>query len=323
MGKNFFLFRSGNSTLFIDSTLREKLRKKGLSKTSNPFLADIIICRNLQVAKTAASLFPFKKVVVYQPELYVDTTKAKDVYLFGLKRIIIINGFNRSIYFNNYHFLSSAHPEDERDLGLKKGELISESNILKENEYKHAKPIVFIGQKRAYKDINKTNLREGIDLNLVRQEIAQIGFNKGVCDVIGRGWGQVSKIDSSGFDSGNESWWDTKLDILKDYRFNIALENTLWKYYVTEKIWHAIKAGCLPIYWGKDSSIYETFPKESFIDASEFKSYNDLINYTIKLPYALWYDRMKKCITVYNDSILKMTYSKCDEAIDRFLERIQ
>ncbi len=30
----------------------------------------------------------------------------------------------------------------------------------------------------------------------------------------------------------------------------------------------------------------------------------------------------KKCINVYNESIMKMNYSKFDEAVNKFLERI-
>ena len=319
---SYFLFGTGNSPLFESEIYEQKLKNCGLVKKKNPFFAKLIICRDLNNAKKAAFLFPLKKIVVYQYELFIDTIKSETYKFCKIKSIVVINGFNGGIFFNNYHFLASYIFDDEFDLGMKKNELILTQSILNKAEYENAKHIIFIGQKRELADINKSNLDIGIDLNEKRQEIAQISYDIGVGDVIGKGWNEISGIKNSGFDSGNLNWWDSKLDVLKGYRFNIALENTLWKHYVSEKIWHSIKAGCLPIYWGTGSSIYDSFPKNSFVDASEFKNSKDLIDYTTNLSYELWCERMKKCINVYNEYIMKMNYSKFDEAIDKFLERI-
>lgn len=43
---------------------------------------------------------------------------------------------------------------------------------------------------------------------------------------------------------------DNKLEYLKQFQFNICPENSNAMGYVTEKIFHAISAGCIPIYWG-------------------------------------------------------------------------
>ncbi len=319
---SYYVFGSGNSSLFTNERYKEKLRENGLVRDTNPFKSKLIICRNLEMAKKAAPLFPFKKILVYQPELFVDTSKTKIVHLFKFKPVIVVNGFNEGVFFNNYHFLSSYIFDDECDLGMKKDEFIGKSDILSKEQFDKATPIIFIGQKRSLDRINQNNLNKGLDLNVKRQEIAQCAFDKGVGDVVGKGWNQISGIKNSGFDAGNENWWDVKIDLLKGYRFNIAFENTLWPYYVTEKIWHSIKAGCLPVYWGDGSSIYDSFPRNSFIDASEFASNNDAIDYMVNLPYDLWYERMEKCIKVYNDSLKKMDYSKLDEAVNKIVERV-
>ena len=320
---SYYVFATGVSPIFTDVSYKAKLRNRGLVEKKNPFFAKLIICRNIEVAKKAALIFPFKKIVVHQVELFIDTTKTEIVNLYKLKPIVVINGFNKGIFFNNYHFLSSYIYDDDCDLGMKKEELISLSSIMTKKEFESAKHIIFIGQKRDFTEINTDNSTIGIDLNSKRQDIAQCAYDKGVGDVVGRGWNEISGIKKSGFDSGNENWWDSKLEILKGYRFNVALENTLWKYYVSEKIWHSIKAGCLPIYWGQGSSIYDTFPKDSFVDASEFSDFNDLIDFTVNMSYESWRERMEKCIKVYNDSLMKMNYHKFDEAIDKFLERIK
>lgn len=44
--------------------------------------------------------------------------------------------------------------------------------------------------------------------------------------------------------------YQAKLDYLRDYRFNLCPENSDAPGYVTEKVWHAHAAGCIPVYWG-------------------------------------------------------------------------
>ncbi|CAH1001879.1 hypothetical protein LEM8419_02787 [Neolewinella maritima] len=47
--------------------------------------------------------------------------------------------------------------------------------------------------------------------------------------------------------------WPAKLRCMQDYRFALCPENSDRTGYVTEKIFHALQAGCLPIYWGSDN----------------------------------------------------------------------
>ncbi len=99
-----------------------------------------------------------------------------------------------------------------------------------------------------------------IDLNCYRQDLALLGKSRSLCDLYGNNWEGLAQ-EESGFCGADERlpWWERKLDLLATYRFNLAFENTNWPYYVTEKIWQSIKAGCLPVYWGQGNSIYETF----------------------------------------------------------------
>ena len=45
---------------------------------------------------------------------------------------------------------------------------------------------------------------------------------------------------------------DDKIAYLKQFKFNLCPENSNNRGYVTEKIFEAIKAGCVPIYWGNE-----------------------------------------------------------------------
>lgn len=53
-------------------------------------------------------------------------------------------------------------------------------------------------------------------------------------------------------DSLKKDFGDKKLDYLQHFRFNLCPENTNNYGYVTEKVFEAIKAGCIPIYWGNE-----------------------------------------------------------------------
>lgn len=188
---SYYVFGGGNSPLFTNERYKATLKDSGLVREKNPFFANLIICRNIEIAKKAALLFPFKKIVIHQAELFVDTTKTKIVHIYKFKSVVVINGFNEGVFFNNYHFLSSYIYDDENDLGLKKDVLISTSDILSRKQFDEAKPIIFVGQKRSLDEINENNLITGVDLNLKRQEIAQCAYDKRVGDVVGRGWNHI------------------------------------------------------------------------------------------------------------------------------------
>ncbi len=95
------------------------------------------------------------------------------------------------------------------------------------------------------------------------------------------------------------------MNLLIDYKFNICFENTIAPYYCTEKIWHAIAGGCLPIYYGEGTAIYETFPKNSFVDASEFKSNEELLYFLENIPSKEYIDRYNTCLEVMHTSCTK------------------
>lgn len=79
-------------------------------------------------------------------------------------------------------------------------------------------------------------------------------------------------------------------NLLKEYNFVMAVENRNHKGYVTEKIINAYKVGAIPIYWGDAKTVKEFFNPESFIDATAYKSFDDLADAIVALiqdPIAL------------------------------------
>lgn len=69
-----------------------------------------------------------------------------------------------------------------------------------------------------------------------------------------------------------------KIDVLKKYRFSLVFENTIFKGYVTEKIFDAFFAGSVPIYFGAPD-ITDYIPENTFIDFRKFGSYFELDGY--------------------------------------------
>jgi hypothetical protein len=74
----------------------------------------------------------------------------------------------------------------------------------------------------------------------------------------------------------------TKINFMRECKFHIAFENAKLPGYTTEKLPQAMMARTLPVYWG-NSRVGEDFNPRSFVDASDFASLDDLIEYIIEL----------------------------------------
>lgn len=70
-----------------------------------------------------------------------------------------------------------------------------------------------------------------------------------------------------------------KIDILKNYAFNLCPENSLYPGYYTEKIPEAFLGGCLPISW-TDQNVKYDFNTNSFINLLDYShnSYEEIID---------------------------------------------
>lgn len=69
----------------------------------------------------------------------------------------------------------------------------------------------------------------------------------------------IGKVDSAGEFLNNSDdlkmkYNDDKFKYLKNYKFNLCPENSNYPGYCTEKVFEAIKCGCIPIYWGSDNN---------------------------------------------------------------------
>lgn len=78
-----------------------------------------------------------------------------------------------------------------------------------------------------------------------------LGLRRQMCECLS----QIASVDCAGKIMHNcddlwEKYNDDKHRFIANYKFNICPENSNCTGYVTEKIFQAIDAGCIPIYWG-------------------------------------------------------------------------
>lgn len=113
-------------------------------------------------------------------------------------------------------------------------------------------------------------------LTNVRYEIGKHGYERGFVDLYGIGWEPLPVRSESRFPApGGLSRSQVKHGILQEYSFNICLENAHLQGFVTEKFWEAIRAGCLPIYFGS-SWLDRIFPDHSYVDLRNFENIESL-----------------------------------------------
>jgi alpha(1,3/1,4) fucosyltransferase len=70
--------------------------------------------------------------------------------------------------------------------------------------------------------------------------------------------------------------------VLREYRFNIAFENSVAPGYTTEKIFEPLICNTIPIYWG-DPFVTNDFNPGAFINVSNFKDYDAVIKHLAEL----------------------------------------
>lgn len=110
-----------------------------------------------------------------------------------------------------------------------------------------------------------------------------------------------------------------KLEFIRNYKFNIAFENTKVDGYVTEKLLEPLVAGTLPIYWGSET-VKEEFGEGAYVDISDFKSVDEAVDYIVKLDKDddLYLEMISK------KARLPLSYNEwCDKVLDFLFNAIE
>jgi len=112
--------------------------------------------------------------------------------------------------------------------------------------------------------------------HVYRHEIAKIAISKGY-DVYGGAHGSKRTVTDP------QNPWNTKIDGMKSYMFNIVIENSVYDDYYTEKLTDCFASGTIPIYSGTDN-IPSIFDKNGIIKLEKGKE-EEILN---SLTEELW-----------------------------------
>lgn len=123
-----------------------------------------------------------------------------------------------------------------------------------------------------------------LQLHDARIDLLHVLGLRGKIEVYGRGWNdssnmppvQAAKINS--IRSAFQGPCEDKHELLSQYKFTIAYENTAYPGYVTEKMIDAIVSASIPVYLGAPD-ITEQVPASAFVDARAFSSPEAIANH--------------------------------------------
>jgi len=111
--------------------------------------------------------------------------------------------------------------------------------------------------------------------------------------------------------------FEDAVSVYQPYQFVIASENAIVPGYITEKIFNAFLAGAIPIYYGTNH-IKKYFNKDSFINANDFSSRKELIQYILRVaddPNLLSkYLSTPPCTEKQLKKLFRFWHHKCDSA---------
>lgn len=126
-------------------------------------------------------------------------------------------------------------------------------------------------------------------------------------DLYGRGWDKamVSEPDKEAIKKAYRGECVDKFKTLKDYKFTLCFENSVFPGYVTEKIFDAIFAGSVPIYYGAPD-IKKYIPADAFIDFRDFKDYDALYSYISSMDE----ERYNSYLQAMNNFISSESYAR-------------
>jgi hypothetical protein len=215
---------------------------------------------NLEQEKSIKVLFTRENLRSY----WYSTT-----YLENLDKFDFVLGFEENIEKNQYkipYYFVVGKLYDKNFIDYQ----IIEKNLV-ENLYQKSKNISLISK-------NPHRLRLDLLDKFKQKNI--------IVDCPGKVGNNMPSIDDIQFTSSTtrEKHNDIKRTFLENYFFNICPENSWSQGYTTEKLYHAMISGCIPIYWGCDKLDDGFYNKEKiFLINKDLSNIDEIVDKTIEL----------------------------------------
>ena len=325
-----YLARPMHGAPFTHPVALARMQAAGVRLVSRPAQAQVIVSHNTKTLLPLRLRFPWKRFLVWTNEPRFDTHFAPSTSFAGCARLDVMNVYTGNVFWNNLHFLGSYHFNPDVPLGLDVEKPLAALKREDVRDFPRKTTAAIFSYRSAQETVC---LKDGvnIDLEQMRIQCALTGHRRGMVDIYGKDWPDHLHKENSGYGyepvRGTQAvpWWDRKSEILRDYHFNICLENTAYGYYCTEKIWHAIASRCLPIYHGRGMKIYESFPRESFLDSADFANFDQLFDAIRAMSLEEYLERMNLCIRAYNEACAQKRRTigqSIQETTDRILAQL-
>lgn len=140
-----------------------------------------------------------------------------------------------------------------------------------------------------------------------RKKLIAFFSQKNDFDLYGRGWDSETSEYIKKVYKGEV---DDKEKKLREYKFVLCLENTLFPGYITEKIFDCFFAQTVPVYLGAPD-IEQYIPKNTFINISDFKNTEELDTFLRSIDEATYKKYLKNIDTfLKSESYAKFSHEK-------------
>ncbi len=300
-------------TPFTKSDCVEYFQNEGVFIVNDPKEADVLVTRKYPLSMrqyVAAIKSGVRKILVWTHEPRFATKEISQQKLFPGIDVYFMTMYTHDVYLNNYAPYYGFRKLPYNEVSADHWSDRSHSMVALA---RYLKPYTLFPFKKDGRNI---------DLRKQRQEMILKGKSCGFVDVYGRGWpGNIVEDEE---DIPGKDWVERKINILKNYKFNLALENTNWPNYVSEKLWNSIESGCLPVYYGDHNNIYKDFPKGSFVDYVHFNSHQDLFEYLQNMSEDEFTERLNLCFDTYKSVYQRIAQDRprMHEVLDRIIDKL-
>lgn len=142
-----------------------------------------------------------------------------------------------------------------------------------------------------------------------RVRLAQYLRHLGMFHVAGQGWAGKKYFPQSKRQQAVDFHLQKLTALESQFGFMLAIENTLQKNYVSEKIFDAFAVGSVPIYYANnDHDVFKYFNKDTFFNMVKEGSFEHLVNTINKLDEQtrldMLYDGIMTCSSLFKDFTL-------------------
>ena len=167
-----------------------------------------------------------------------------------------------------------------------------------------------------------------IGLGGYRVRLAQYLRHVGMFHVVGQGWAGRKYFPQARRQQAVDFHLQKLTALESQFGFMLAIENTLQKNYISEKIFDAFAVGSIPIYYANnDHDVFKYFDKGMFLNMAEEKSFECMVSTINTLDEQtqldMLYDGITACNFLFEDfTLVTRTRKKVVDSIVNYIKEV-